>query len=136
MTEREATKTKQHVESKRPMHMGIFYLSKCKSNPGFPFRQMESLCGGPQLCSILRQSRSNTQACCTKQWCLQISSVTDLQKLALTSKRTTVVFFCYLFFLNLPCEKQTPKQTVTYLSCADQILNAVQQVVVMKVSEQ
>lgn len=30
------------------------------------------------------------------------------------------MFFYYCFFsFFLPCEKQTPKQTVTYLSCAD-----------------
>lgn len=34
-------------------------------------------------------------------------------------------FFFFSFFL--PCEKQTPKQTVTYLSCADRILNTIQQ---------
>lgn len=62
MTEQEATKTKQHLESKRPMHMGIFYLSDCDNNPGFPFHQMKACVVAPQLCSILRQSRSNTQA--------------------------------------------------------------------------
>lgn len=78
--------------------MGIFYLSKCSSNPGFPFRQMESLCGGPAaLLHPATEQVKHTGSCCTKQWCLQISSVTDLQKLALTSKRTTVVFFCYFF---------------------------------------
>lgn len=35
------------------------------------------------------------------------------------------------FFYYLPCEKQTPKQTVTYLSCADRILNTIQRHVVM-----
>lgn len=42
--------------------MGIFYLSNCKSNPGFPFHKMKACVVAPQLCSILRQSRSNTQA--------------------------------------------------------------------------
>lgn len=40
--------------------MGIFYLSNCNSNPGFPFHK--ACVVAPQLCSILRQSRSNTQA--------------------------------------------------------------------------
>lgn len=42
--------------------MGIAYLSDCKNNPGFPFHQLKACVVAPQLCSVLRQSRSNTQA--------------------------------------------------------------------------
>lgn len=99
MTEREATKTKQHVESKRPMHMGIFYLSKCNSNPGFPFHQMESLCGGPAaLLHPATEQVKHTGSCCTKQCCPQISSVTDLQKLAFTLKEPQSSSFVIFFF--------------------------------------
>lgn len=38
-------------------------------------------------------------------------------------KNHTHVLLCFF----LPCEKQTPKQTVTYFSCADRILNTIQQ---------
>lgn len=41
-----------------------------------------------------------------------------------------------LLLLFLPCEEQTPKQTVTYLHCADRILNTIQQDVVIPVGEQ
>lgn len=45
----------------------------------------------------------------------------------------THVLLCCFF---LPCEKQTPKQTVTHLSCADRILNTIPQDVGMPVREQ
>lgn len=128
MTEQEATKTKQHLESKRPMHMGIFFLflSNCDNKSWIPIPPDESLCGGPAaLLHPATEQVKHTGFCCTELQCLQISSVTDLQKLVLTFKRTTLMFFYILFFFFRfffrPCEKQTPKHTVTNISCADRI---------------
>lgn len=92
------------------MHMGIFYLSDSSSNPGFPFHQRKNLCGGPT--ALLRPATEqvkHTGSCRTKLWCLQISSVTDLQKPAPTFKTTTVTF-AYLF-LYLPCEETNTETT-------------------------
>lgn len=90
--------------------MGIFYLSNCKSNPGFPFCKMKACVVASQLCSIVVMEQvKHTGFRCTELWRFQISSVTDLQKLALTANRATLRF-CFLFFF-LPCEKQTPKHT-------------------------
>lgn len=86
--------------------MGIFYLSNCNSNPGFPFTQDESLCGGPAaLLHPATEQVKHTGFCCTELWCLQISSVTDLQKLPLTFRRTTPMFF-YLFIFLYPVKKK------------------------------
>lgn len=106
--------------------MGIFYLSNCKSNPGFPFCKMKACVVASQLCSILVMEQvKHTGSCCTELWRFQISSVTDLQKLALTANRTTLMF-CVLYFFY-PVKN---KHLNTLLSCTDWFLNTIQQRVV------
>lgn len=64
-----------------------------------PIQQDGSLCGGPAaLLHPATEQVEHTGSCCTELWRLQISSVTDLQELALTFKRTTPMFFYYYYY--------------------------------------
>lgn len=104
------------------MHMGILYLSNWRSSPGFPFYKMKACVVARLLCSTFTTEQiKHTGSRCTELWSFQINSVTDLQKLTLQKNHIHVILFC------LPCERQTPKQRVTCLSCADRILNATPQ---------
>lgn len=80
------------------MHMGVDYLKRCFSDPGFAVRQWDTCVEALRRCFLPGQS-----SCCTEQ-------VTDLQKLlTLQENHTQDGFICTLL-------KQTLKQI-----CAGQI---------------
>lgn len=108
------------------MHMGIFYLSNCSSNPGFPLYKVKA-------CVVARQ------LCCRTHRLMLLRAVASSDKLSYwpagtcsyPSKEPHSCYFIRFFYpvKNKHLNKLWP-------IWADQILNTIQQLVLMPVRDQ